>query len=49
MTYFGKKALYLQIIFGITGSIDRLNLMMPIARLLDLFTIGESYVVVFRK
>jgi 2-polyprenyl-3-methyl-5-hydroxy-6-metoxy-1,4-benzoquinol methylase len=44
-----KKALYLKIIFGITGLMDRLNLMMPIARLLDLFKIGESYVVTFRR
>ena len=44
-----KKALYLKIIFGITGLMDRLNIMMPIARLLDLFKIGESYVVVFRR
>lgn len=48
-SYSYKKILYLKIIFGITGLIDRLNLMMPITRLLDLFKIGESYVVVFRK
>ena len=48
-TYSYKKTLYLKILFGITGLMDRLNLMMPIARLLDLFKIGESYVVVFRR
>ena len=48
-SYSYKKALYFKIIFGITGLIDRLNLMMPIARLLDLFKIGESYVVTFKK
>jgi len=48
-TYSYKKILYLKIIFGITGLMDRFNLMMPIARLLDLFKIGESYVVVFRR
>lgn len=48
-SYSGKKALYIKIIFGITGLMDRLNLMMPIARLLDLFKVGESYVVVFRR
>jgi len=44
-----KKAFYLKIIFGITGLMDRLNLMMPIARLLDLIKKGESYVVTFRR
>ncbi len=48
-SYSYKKTLYLKIIFGITGLMDRLNLMMPIARLLDLFEIGESYVVTFRR
>ena len=48
-SYSEKKALYIKIIFGITGLMDRLNLMMPIARLLDLFKMGESYVVVFRR
>ena len=48
-SYPDKKALYLKTIFGITGLMDRLNLMVPIARLLDLFKIGESYVVVFRR
>ena len=48
-TYSYKKTLYLKIIFEITGLMSRLNLMMPIARLLDLFKIGESYVVVFRR
>jgi len=47
--YSYKKASYSKIIFGITGLMDRLNIMMPIARLLDLFKIGESYVVVFRR
>ncbi|MDP3012966.1 MAG: GDP-mannose 4,6-dehydratase [Candidatus Subteraquimicrobiales bacterium] len=41
--------LYLKIIFGITGLMDRLNLMIPIARFLDLFKKGESYVVTFRR
>ena len=48
-SYSYKKILHLKIIFGITGLMDRLNLMMPIARLLDLFKMGESYVVVFRR
>ncbi|TQD23858.1 class I SAM-dependent methyltransferase [Methanolobus vulcani] len=38
-----------KLILTTTGIIDRLKLMAPIARLLDLFKLGESYVVMFRK
>ena len=48
-SYSYKKIFYLKTIFGVTGLVDRLNLLMPIARLLDLFKVGESYVVIFRK
>ncbi|WP_406656581.1 class I SAM-dependent methyltransferase [Methanolobus sp. ZRKC2] len=44
-----RNNLGLRLIFTTTSIIDRLKLMAPIARLLDFFKIGESYVVVFRK
>ncbi|MDD2338773.1 MAG: class I SAM-dependent methyltransferase [Methanosarcina sp.] len=44
-----EKPLFLKAMFLFTSYIDQFNIMMPVARFLDFLSIGESYVVTFKK